>query len=98
MFSEPMLMRFATPSPLTLLVTRAQADPTPIFCPPPSPCINQDQDQDQGEPGQETLAQDLAARRLPRVGVRGTRGRLRGYGLGIRLGPFRTGLGDAVAK
>ena len=48
MFSEPMLMRFATPSPLTLLVTRAQAAPTPIFC-PPSPCINQDQDQDQDQ-------------------------------------------------
>ena len=34
MLSEPMLMWFATPSPLTLLVTRAQAGPTPIFCPP----------------------------------------------------------------
>ena len=56
MFSEPMLMRFATPSPLTLLVTRAQAGPTPIFW-PPFPCINQDQD-----PGPRTQDSGLGTR------------------------------------
>ena len=46
MLSEAMLMRFATPSPFAELVTRAQAGPTSIFCPP---YTNQDQDQDQDQ-------------------------------------------------
>ena len=53
MLSEPVLMRFAAHAPLTLLLTRAQAGPTPIFC-PPSPCIDQDQDQDPGPRTQDS--------------------------------------------
>ena len=49
-------MRFATPSPFAELVTRAQAGPTSIFCPP---YTNQDQDQDQDQdPGPRTQDQD----------------------------------------
>lgn len=50
MFSEPVLMRFAAHASLTLLLTRAQAGPTPIFC-PPSPCINQDSGPRTQDPG-----------------------------------------------